>query len=1318
MDVFAKFCLSAIFLGILQATLFGEISGVTICIRGQLDNVSVLPQSCGKLLHSFSDIDVVQGGPYKIILLGNKHVLNRPLRFKNTSSVSIRGENQTKIHCAVIGDVGLAFKNVKNISLEKLTIENCGVIFNSTSTNLTAGRETMQSKSALYFERCTDIHLFELTMSRNHGYGIVMFNTNGTVTMQDSNFRNNRVSREDIDVFPGGGGVYIEFSLCEPGTVFGTCKRSTVYPTSGSHYLLRNCSFENNHAASTNAERVSFVRVAGTKNRTNNQALGRGGGLAIFVGGKSKNNVILIINCKFRGNSALSGGGLYVKLTGQVRNNTIEVRDSQILDNVAEHNSGGVSLSCLANTAKNSRVILQNTLIRNNSAFNGGGLLILLNYLKFGVSKNNKFEIINVTFQSNNAIYGAAVDSILYAPSGFGGPYPIFDNCTFVSNVIRTKDKWVGLSKQSVSGRGTFSITEMTIVFKKSVRFMDNSGTAMWIVSGNVNFTSNMSALFVNNTGIDGGALALVSFSSMFVGDNSEFIFKRNEASNKGGAIFSHFVYDHSYLNVDNQCSIRYVGRNSIEDSKNVTFYFEDNYAGRNTGNVIGRGSSIYMTSLHPCVFFCTPTINVNITIENMFKCIGNVTFNSTAHDWISSHHEASTTIESYSFIDDIPQTILAVPGKEFDLPITLFNELDNPLDAVYQVHVDGTSDIVIDPAYTYISNGTLKLYGHSEVNGTLVLEWEDLSAFSLTLNVKLDHCPPGFHNTYLPIANHGGVLSVSKCTCNWNQVSSLLYEGIQCNIDVFEAKLLYIYWVGYITHPALPEHLFTSFCPQHYCINSLSVIQPLRTLPSRPSVEELDTFVCGTTRTGLLCGECRQNHSIFFHSPYYKCKLNHLCSIGWLFYLLSELLPLTVLFVLVVSFNINFSSGTLNGFILFAQVVDSLGIDAYGMLEFQLSKSNGLYQLTEIYKFIYRSLNLDFFTLDSLSFCLWEGATTLDLLIFKFVTVLYAFLLILLSVLIMNKCRLNPKCPRFFKMTTLKTYIIHGLSAVLITCYVKCVEISLQIFLAGRLFGKMNSESLRSLIRVVYLNGNIEYLSREHLPYAFPAFFIILLVSLPPPALLLWYPRGRQALAKCLSLCNINTHSRCSKLNLVDKMKPLLDSFQSCYKDKFRFFAGLQFVYRVIIIATFNFADTPLKFYTAIEIELIIILVVHVIAQPYRKNWHNIVDTLIFANIALVNALSMLIYISTVRTEKDQVYVYGAVVVQTILIYQPLVYILVCVTVKVVVLIKVKAKKKKRKSMASTDDGFPSRLIHLDESSIDVSYKAFTERCQRLTDM
>ena len=40
------------------------------------------------------------------------------------------------------------------------------------------------------------------------------------------------------------------------------------------------------------------------------------------------------------------------------------------------------------------------------------------------------------------------------------------------------------------------------------------------------------------------------------------------------------------------------------------------------------------------------------------------------------------------------------------------------------------------------------------------------------------------------------------------------------------------------------------------------------------------------------------------------------------MFYLLSELIPVTIMFITVLVFNINFTGGTVDGFILFSHVL------------------------------------------------------------------------------------------------------------------------------------------------------------------------------------------------------------------------------------------------------------------------------------------------------------------------------------------------------------------------------------------------------------
>jgi hypothetical protein len=81
---------------------------------------------------------------------------------------------------------------------------------------------------------------------------------------------------------------------------------------------------------------------------------------------------------------------------------------------------------------------------------------------------------------------------------------------------------------------------------------------------------------------------------------------------------------------------------------------------------------------------------------------------------------------------------------------------------------------------------------------------------------------------------------------------------------------------------------------------------------------ENLTNFFYGDKRQGLVCGECRDGCSAYFHSRDMFCGENKYCGIGMLFFLLSEIIPITVFFVLVIAFGISFSSGALNIALLF----------------------------------------------------------------------------------------------------------------------------------------------------------------------------------------------------------------------------------------------------------------------------------------------------------------------------------------------------------------------------------------------------------------
>ena len=138
---------------------------------------------------------------------------------------------------------------------------------------------------------------------------------------------------------------------------------------------------------------------------------------------------------------------------------------------------------------------------------------------------------------------------------------------------------------------------------------------------------------------------------------------------------------------------------------------------------------------------------------------------------------------------------------------------------------------------------------------------------------------------------------------------------------------------------------------------------------------------------------------SVYYHSNSYYCRPNSMCRLGFLLYVVSEIIPVTLLFMIVLFFNVKFTSGALNGFIFFFQFIDTMLIDANGFI----STHKVLDTFTSIYLFTYGMFNLNFFAIDRLSFCqsIWKGANTLDIFAFKYVTVVYSIILVLVIVLL-----------------------------------------------------------------------------------------------------------------------------------------------------------------------------------------------------------------------------------------------------------------------------------------------------------------------------
>ena len=1136
--------------------------------------------------------------------------------FFGPQSLAISGDPDlnTTITCRA-ENIGFVFKNISRLVLRRLTVTNCEMAHE-------LHRGVYSSAVAILHSK--DVTIESLTILKSVGIGLtILDHQGGIVQVKSSNFIENRISNSDSDT-RGGGGVYVGDFMHQPSEPIT--------------FIFENCVFERN-VAHTMYYDYLYTDDWGKPV----SGYGQGGGAAILLERGLNNVHVILSECTFTKNEAFKGGGLIAEIEGEfysvTRNVSIRVEHSVFEENGCSPfnpaaSGGGVQLHFDTHNKTNfhsNQFILHNvTFIRNCAQF-GGGLYFYSNR-EIKAEESNTFSIEECRFVGNRAHTGSAVD---LSPTVFerlmSGTLttPVFKNCVFTSNTVI-----VNIEKnrtQTTYGIGTVYISLYTIKLEGFNRFESNIGTAIHIVNGNID-ASQSSVDFIKNQGIRGGAVALIGESSMVFGENRKYKFVNNTALDKGGAVYVQ-VFDNHDITASKTCFFQYYDGYCYtrQPNWNSTITFAGNRAGEGD-----RGHTVFATTLYPCQiinFGDKDNLQMeSINTPDVFSLRGI----SIKEDPRIQGYQVATEGAILKYDQESPLEV--IPGEQFAHGVTIFDDLNNRATVVLTASIQNNSNVELDAAFSSCVGEKIILKGKPGEYAYLYLHTTSSRLSYIRLWVKLIDCPPGFVFSE----------TTSSCICNSHKYIGML----GCNTTVFYSNLTPGFWVGMLSDAENDSNveLVTSYCPLNFCnYNDTSSTGNTVKLPQRHS--QLDEAMCGRFRTGVACGSCVVGYTTYFHSPRYQCKLvdSTLCKVGWLFYILSELVPVTVVFITVLVLNISFTSGAVNGFILFSQLLSSLNIDASGIIVFPPAISS----LMEGYKLVYGFFNLDFFQIESLSFCLWPNASALDMLAFKYVTIMYALFLVLLVIWLINEC--GGKClGKWIRITTIKSSVIHGISAFLILCYSQCVSISLNLLNTYPLF--IREDSNFTAPKRAWLNGNILYFSRSHLPYALPALFFLLTVGTIPPLLLLAYPLSNKILT-FFRLEESRMAAFISRKLRISYLKPLLDSFQGSFKDNTRFFAGLYFLYRwIALILTITLSDFNLV-YTAVEIFIVVMLVLHALFQPYALRVHNMIDTLLFGNLALINAFTFAHYYKfrTRSGRKAAVeYTTASAAFQLVLIYLP----------------------------------------------------------------
>lgn len=1123
-----------------------------------------------------------------LIRICSRHVIvSEIIKLNKMRNVTVIGYDKAEIECSSHSEAGLNLLEIADLKLAHFRVNRCNfkvIISPRRSDNINAG---------INIQNCSNVSIIDLIVTNSSGTGLALFNNHEEVAILDSLFNGN-----GLDNKTGGNGIYLE--------VNDSISTSSIY-------IIHNCSFLFN-IANTGKDNKKISRFD------------KGGGLCVYII-NGREISINISNSTFAHNMALKcGGGMFSNFYGKTKNCTVTVTRSFFAYNLATYGgalyAGYLQPPWLKRTNMNCSYIFKFCTFMNNLANGTGGGTGLFS-TKFIANKNEaRLVFENCTWSDNKAKHGSAISLLpnswlLYEGGYF--PIPIFQNCHILSNNIMDTYNHKQFNTYT-TGSGTVYCHGYTLVLRGTIHFRQNIGTALLMNYCVVYFSASSEVHFVNNTGHNGGAIYMLA-SLMFLNDNSNTIFKNNKAYSTGGAIYQ-YTPDAYTLSYSTTCFINYNGSLHAVKNRNITVKFIDNRAGIATTQP-GYGHSIYASSLLPC----KRDFEANCSIFNIFGEVGNFMYNT------NRSMEIATDINHVESLDNKwSNDIMFIPGKATIIPFKNIDDLNQTIYSDYQVTI-GNDMVKMGQNYSHIPNNTLYLYGKPNSEAKINLTSASSRQVALSFRAIMLPCPPGM------ILNENA--TTPECTCSLSsRIPGDKYNGIAaCDYIQLFAYRFQDFWFGYSPNEKESENsLMSGYCPFGFCSYTTR-------LPSKADRKQLESMICSDSRTGILCGKCKPGHSVHYHSLGFKCKSEKYCKWGWLFYILSEILPVTIIFVVIIFFNISFTSGQLHGFIFYAQIVE--------MLQFTASQiSGGANTVIRLDYLIYLFFNLDTFALDEISYCIWKGANSLDVLAFSYVTLTYSFLLIVVVMVTVSKC--SCKCRYlgfdFGNSEQLSHFLsrnmLHGFSAFFILFYLHAMRAS--ILILSPMLIQNKGQHIENT--VVYYNGEMEWLKGQHLCYALPAIIIILLVS-APPSLLLIYPLHY----KIFSLLHI-AESSCIKalFHPLDKLKPFFDSFQGCYKDEYRFFSGLYFLYRFLLLI--NVAFSPIEHvHILTSIEICLMLLIHSVCQPYRDRFYNITDSLLFGNLAIINLITMYNFFATNSNMKPLLKISVNIWIQTVLIILPL---------------------------------------------------------------
>ena len=441
------------------------------------------------------------------------------------------------------------------------------------------------------------------------------------------------------------------------------------------------------------------------------------------------------------------------------------------------------------------------------------------------------------------------------------------------------------------------------IIFEDSTVLFDNNRGSL---SGGIvadatqtHFKNNVTVMFYNNSGPNGGALSLYSESRLHFNASSFSniaLYFNNNVAQLGGAIY---VDDSRYRNIESIIQL-------YCEPENVRLTFGKNVASLSGNQIYGGWIDWFMNETTNIPENETDMVNNKlIEFENQ----------SRTQDLVSSHPIRICLCINNDIDCNITDYNMTIYGKALTLELVGVGQRYTPIISHVEANLSKSGIypmlMILQSACTKI-NYRIDSQNDETITLTPYLPYLYYSGYSrnisegivdnlfeqLVIKLKINECPWGFK-----------VQANGSCEC---QLSN---HSLQCDMNEYTILRSRHQWVGATCEHRIEEKIPSpgvishQHCPFDYCRSdgeSLSI-----------RLENQDEQ-CAFNREGILCGGCRENLSrVLGTSNCLVCNNQYTLLIVF-----SWLISGFVLVACLMLLNLTVSVGTINGLTFYANII------------------------------------------------------------------------------------------------------------------------------------------------------------------------------------------------------------------------------------------------------------------------------------------------------------------------------------------------------------------------------------------------------------